>query len=243
MTRRCRSRLRQNRTRRVLPAALVVVGALLPGAAHTQELATLFAQPLASGTVTLAFDERAVVASGLTAGGQVAWFGVAREPVNFGAAVVRREALLADEDADGKVRFELDRAVPFRSIWVAVDLTSGESAIGTPAGYPLRPLKLGVNAFLSRGLGKVDLFTESRDFLQVFVVRPKSGAWVLSAVDGSAEDQDGPANGSVTLDTLLLEPVGKSPPAPDGFAKDDVFVAIDPNRMEAVAVRLVGLNL
>ncbi len=198
------------------------------------------ARAAAPSPPAISFEERAVVLSGASAGAKVAWFGVAREPVDYGGVIVRREALVADQDGDGTVRFELDRAVPFRSIWAAVDLTSGEFAVATPAGYPLRELKLNPNAFHSRGNGKLDLFGEGREFLALFVARPGAGSWVMTVYDGGAEDEDGPANLAVTMDPAAMTPVGDSPPAPDAFAGGDVFVAIDPNAMDAVAIRLVG---
>lgn len=90
------------------------------------------AQPVVS------FEANAVVVSGVAAGGRVALLGVGREPVEYSGRVVRSEAVLADEDGDGRVRLELERAVPWRSLWAAVDLADGAAVLAAPEGYPLR---------------------------------------------------------------------------------------------------------
>ena len=72
---------------------------------------------LAQPGVTL--EPRAAVASGLTPGGQVVWLGVAREISEDLATIVRRDRLDV-ADAKGGARFELDRDVALKSIWVAV---------------------------------------------------------------------------------------------------------------------------
>ena len=200
---------------------------------------SLVAQPPA-GKPQIAFEARAAVAIGVSPGGEVAWFAVAREPAEFNAVIVRREAVIADEDGDGKVRFEIDKPVPFRSIWVAVDLVSGEFALATPADYPLRELRLNPNAFRSGRAGRLEAFGEGREFLQLFAARPGVGAWVATVFDGSPEDQDGPTNLSVEARLSDMDPIQEGPPPPDAFATGDVFVVIDPNQMEAAAVRLVG---
>ncbi len=87
----------------------------------------LSAQPSeAPARLTLSFEGTAVVASGLRSGGQVVWFGVARELDDGWATIVRREEVASDTDGDGVVRLELDREVPLQSVWVAVDLTNGK---------------------------------------------------------------------------------------------------------------------
>jgi hypothetical protein len=124
-----------------------------------------------------------------------------------------------------------------------VDLASGELALATPADYPLREMRLNPNAFRSGRAGKLDTFGEGREFLQLFVARRGVGAWVMTVFDGSPEDQDGPTTRSIEARLSDMEPVQEGPPPPDAFATGDVFVVIDPNQMEAAAVRLAGPKL
>lgn len=189
----------------------------------------------------LTFEELAVVAGNVTPKGQVAWFSVAREALEFEAAVVRREAVLTDEDEDGIVRFEMEKGVPLRSIWVVVDLTSGEFALGTPADYPIEKGQ-GVGDVLDVGskgaTGKLDLLVGRREMLEVFVARAETGAWAATAFDGGEMDQDGEATNSVAMEPAGMEPVADSPPAPEELLPGDVVVTIDPNTMDVAAFRV-----
>ncbi len=200
---------------------------LVPGAA--------MAQPVVS------FEANAVLVSGVAAGGRVALLGVGREPVEYSGRVVRSEAVLTDDDGDGRVRYELETVVPWRSLWAAVDLADGEVALAAPEGYPLRIVPLPDDAVQEEGGDRPNLLVARGDLLEVLVARPGTagGAWGLTVWDGHEEDRDGAGTGGVALRLPSLEPVGgTSLAAPDGLAAGDVLIAIDPNRMEASLVRL-----
>src|SRR5688572_31038304 len=82
----------------------------------------------------VAFGPRSLTFTGVTPGGTLIVFGVAREPLNTTpitpAIVVRAESLI-DLDGDGTVRLDLPVPVPRQGMWAAVDL-----AIGTHAAFP-----------------------------------------------------------------------------------------------------------
>jgi hypothetical protein len=203
---------------------------LLPGA--------LTAQPI------LTIEANAVVASGVTAGGQVAFLGVGREPVEWSGRVVRFEAVLADDDGDGTVRFILETVVPWRSVWAAVDLATGGAALAAPAGYPLRTVALPADALAGAGGDSGEVVLRG-DLVEILVVRPglagaETGAWGLTAWDGHEGDQDGVGTGSVALRLPGLEPVGTTRAAPERLVPGDVLIAIDPNRLEASLTRLAA---
>jgi hypothetical protein len=61
----------------------------------------------------ISFAPEAVEASGLTPGGKVVWFGVAREISERSATIVRREKIVSDDDKDGDVTLDLGRPVPW----------------------------------------------------------------------------------------------------------------------------------
>jgi hypothetical protein len=217
-----------------LKKAFVVI-ALVLAASH------MFAQEQ-TGTRNgpqITFEENRVAASGLTPGAQVAWFSVAREPAPFVGVMVRREAILAS-DVVGTAVFELDAEVPLCSIWVAVDLASGEFTVAVPPDYPLRELNLPSGTVRNGPKGKLDRIFKESHLIEVFVARPGTGAWVVTVADGSEEDEDGPANGTLSLALDRMAPVNASPPPPDEFAAGDVFVAIDPEAMAVAAVHAVG---
>jgi len=194
----------------------------------------------AAAEPVVSFEEQAVVVSGLTPKGQVVWFGVAKQIEGFMAHFVRREDLLTDEDGDGAVRFELDRTVPLQSIWVAVDLATGDAAVATPEGYPLRDASAAPGR--GRGVaGRPDWIEDGRELLELLVVRPGQGAWGLTLGDGGVNDDDGRADGKITAALAWLRAVGSSP-APstplEHFQPKDLVFAVDLDRMEFLAERV-----
>lgn len=192
-------------------------------------------------SITISFDPTGVIATGITTGGQAAWFSVAIESAPFVNRIVRREEVMTDTGA-GQVRLELNEAVPLRSIWVAVDLTSGTYAIATPANFALRQFSPSSNAFKADATGNLNHFTWPGHLLEIWVARPGSGVWGVEVPDGGSGDEDGPANGTITIDLQHLHPVGPSAAAPAAFAKGDVFVVINPDTMQAAVVEPAGLG-
>jgi len=200
---------------------------------------------LATAAPALTFEDQAVTVSGMTPQGRVVWFGVAKQIEGYMARFVRREDLLTDTDGDGVVRLELDRTVPLQSIWVAVDLATGEAAVATPEGYPLRDAS--PEPGHGRGEpGRPDWTEEGREILELLVVRPGQGpgqgaglgAWGLTLGDGGTNDDDHLPNGRVTAVLARLRPVGASPAPPERFQGRDLVFAIDVNTMELLAERI-----
>ena len=189
----------------------------------------LLAAPLSAAPPEIAFEPEAVVARGITAKGQVVWFSVAREISRRSIDVVPRHAIAADDDGDGAVRLELGREVPLRSIWFAVDLATGETAVATPEGLPLLEMNLPGNA-IPAALNRLDL---ERRFIYAVLIRPGDGAWMLRVGDGGASDEDGQPDGILRAALASFEALGPSPlPPPSRVSPRDLLLVIDPNRME-----------
>lgn len=183
----------------------------------------------ASAEPLLAFDEQGVVISGLTPAGRVALFGVARVGRGFGVSILPHQEVLADEDGDGRISVELD-PVPAKSIWVAVDLTNGRSTAGAPGDFPVRS-----GSFAKPG---DEALAIDRDFVYVFRVRPGVGAWSARAGDGGEADRDGAPDGTLRPDFAGMQPArGTNVPAPDDGSPGDVYVIIDPNRLDFQVLR------
>lgn len=198
--------------------------------------ATSLAQ--APKTPEILFQQRSVTVVGLSPRGQTIGFGIAREIAEDDVAtVVRRVQVLTDDDGDGKAEWTLDRDLPLRSIWVAVDLATGGVAAAAPEGYPLRRVDWR-GAGIVRGNPRADRVEDARSFAEVLLVRPGQGAWRLTLGDGSDLDADGKPDGKLAAALDQLEPVpGTSAPPPDRFDPRDVVVLIDPNRMELTIVQ------
>lgn len=191
----------------------------------------------AAAAAAIGFEEQALVVSGMTPKGRVVWFGVAKQTEGYMARFVRRDELLADEDGDGSVRWALDQAVPLQSIWVAVDLASGEVAVATPPGYPLRD----ASPAPGRGPGepgRPEWVETGREILEMLVVRPGQGAWGMTLGDGGEGDGDGVGDGRITAALARLRALGDSPGPPERFQARDLVFAVDLNRMELLTERI-----
>ena len=162
----------------------------------------LLAAPLSAAPPEISFEADAVVARGITSKGQAVWFSVAREISRRSINVVPRHAVMADEDGDGAVRLELGQEVPLRSVWFAVDLATGETAVATPEGFPLLEMDLPGNA-IPAALNRLDL---ERRFAYLVLVRPGVGAWHLRVGDGGASDEDGEPDGTLRAALSSLTP-------------------------------------
>lgn len=200
----------------------------------------LLAAPLPASPATppeLSFEAGAVLARGVTPKGRIVWFSVAREISRQSATIVPRIEQKADEDGDGVVRLELDQELPLRSIWFAVDLETGESAVAAPEGFPLLEGGLAGKA-IPAALNRLDL---QSGFVYLVLVRPGVGAWRLRAGDGGASDEDGQPDGTLRAALASLEGIDPStPPPPERFSPSDLLLVIDPNRMEYLRFRAGG---
>ncbi len=195
-------------------------------------LASIAAPSGAAAPPTISFEKDAVVASGVTPGGKVVWFSVAREIAEHTATIVPRQAIAEDEGRDGMVRLELDRDVPFQSIWVAVDLTTGAAAVAVPKDYPLRRFEL-PSGNLHRGDSEGDWIEDRRGYVALMLVRREKGAWWSLVGDGGSEDDDGLYDGRLSAPLSQLQKVeGGELEAPESFIDGDLVVVIDPNQME-----------
>jgi len=188
------------------------------------------AQPL------LHFDPTQVVVSGITPGGEVAWIAVAIERREWFPYRYHWRRLLLDDDGDGEVAFSRDKGIPLTSVFVAVDVATGEYATGSPPDYPHPgPLELPANAAVITPGGFLKLLREDRLSADVLVVRPRVGAWALIVRDGGPVDEDGEPGGGISIILDAMIPLGPVDPGPGGLRAKDVLVLIDPDTLEYFA--------
>ncbi len=173
--------------------------------------------------------------SGLAPGGRAAVLAVSRER-SFGTTRVQRVHLVAvDDDGDGVAILPLDHPASPTSVWIVVDLATGETSIQAPAAFGVREMAVDPRR-LRQAAGRLIV---DREDLEILAVRPGIGAWSLSLHDGGDLDGDRTADGAVTVDLLDLQPLGDEAAAlPDDLAPGDVIAVIDPRRLEVFAVRI-----
>ncbi len=187
---------------------------------------------IAQTPLSLGFEAQAATVSGATPGGEVVVWGIYRERL---ARISTRVGQLGERvaaDASGAARLDLGRGVPGLSVWAAVDLASGRTALGSPGGFRWTEIDP-KGRRIDKALGRLAV---DRHSLSVLVVRPGAGSWQLNVFDGGALDEDGTYDGSLRASLSAFLPDRKSGDAPPRFQTGDVVVAVDPDDLAAFAV-------
>jgi hypothetical protein len=193
----------------------------------------------AGGSPALTFGQQKVVGSGFSPGGQVVWFGLTQEVVAYEVTYARQQQV-GTVDEKGQAIFDLGKAVPRRSLWVAVDLASGAYAIATPPGFPLRQSELPVAALASRGASLGDQLEDESDYSEILLVRPGQGAWGATVGRGGAADESAPADRGLRISLARLTPVLASfSGSPERAAARDLLIVVHPDTLSA-AVAVLG---
>lgn len=203
---------------RLIVAALLGASLLISSSARAQTPA-----------LAIHFDGRTVTVSGATPGRAVVVFGRGVGRHNRLPLYTRELETLVDGDGDGSVSFTA-HMVPARSVWVAVDVETGEHAVATPGTTPLTPLEL---ADSWRG-NRAHLDVARQD-LDCVIVRPGAGAWAVRVMDGGARDGDGMQNGIARLRLEDMNRLYGEADGPPVVTPKDVLVAIVPRTLEYFA--------
>jgi len=203
----------------------VVLGLLVAGPALGQ-----------GQSVRLTLGDQAVTASGLTPGKPVVWLGVEyRVDAEFSGDLTERYEV-GTTAADGTARLDLPRPPAPRSYWVAVDLGTGAYALSTPRQYRIARAVRPTTLDTGQG-GSSDVLVDTRQYLVGLLVRPGAGAWSFSGGDGGPLDEDGESNGHLRLALDRLNALPGSPAAPARLDKSDLWVIVDPLRMEITVLK------
>lgn len=203
-------------------------------------LAMCGAFPIAAAQPALQFSPRALSVRGVTPGGNAMIFGVSYGPTATTPPLPfrsRHAELLSDSDGDGIVTLPFERDIPTMAAWVVVDVQSGRwVAQGSPGFEPrLLPLQ---GLVRNDNAGQLRKLTARLPEVEVLLVRPAEGAWVLHAAKRSRVDEGGPGE-PLRVDIEHARPVGASPRSAHTFRPGDVVAIIDPLKM-AYLVTEVG---
>ncbi|HEX6087169.1 MAG TPA: Calx-beta domain-containing protein [Thermoanaerobaculia bacterium] len=195
-------------------------------------LLLLLAFPLSAQTPSpLTFTSTEVTAP-VVPGGSAVWFNMHADDRRSVAQIDFR----TDSDADGFVQWQRNPGtIPtFRSIWTAVDMTSGRLMAGRPPGVIPAQSPFPPKAFLRDADGNfsnlvIDLSKMSLEweYLYLLWVRPGTGAWYVEAADADPPtDRDRSFNDLLVLQASQFEPVD-TVATPAGFVAGDLLLAID----------------
>jgi hypothetical protein len=184
--------------------------------------------PHSPTTPTLAFDGSSIRALHMTPSGDVVWLGVGTATDRYSdRELIRRQITTAD--ASGMATLNVGEPVPLRSVWFAVDLSTGDVASSTPGGFAPRSM-----ASASNRVGPADEQGDLQilsDRLRVIgiAVRPGDGAWAISGNrtgEGLPTIATSGASGSLRQDQATLGTVQET----------DVVIIVDPLRLDCAVV-------
>jgi hypothetical protein len=202
-------------------------------------LSAMSAAAQTPAAVAITFEANAVVARGISTGGDAVFFAVLQEQEEYSVASSRRDETLADSDGDGVVRLEMPDGVAMRSIWAVVDARTGNYALAVPQGYRLRMAEDTEDHGLRRdNKGHISHIEKAMGYAEMVVVRPGQGAWLGSAGQGAPSDADHTDDGKLTLGFDDLYAQGKAGASPGHLQPGDTVVLIEPVEMQAYAVRI-----
>jgi hypothetical protein len=192
------------------------------------------------GTLPITFADSVVMASGLSAGKTVVWFGIERTVDADYSSTLYQHYNTSTVAADGTARLALDHPVAAASVWVAVDLDTGAYGVNVPVSAHLN-LTLPSSSSLLQGLGSApDLFRDTRPYVLGLAIRPGQGAWLFGGGDGGPRDLDHSANGRLSFALDQFDALPGSPAAPARAGSTDVWFVIDPQAMEISIFQPVG---
>lgn len=207
-----------------LPSALCI------GALMTASLSTS-----AAPSLQVEFGPRSVTFNGVTPGGTLIVFGVAREMLNtmpVTPAIVIRAESLVDLDRDGIVRLDLPVPVPRQGMWAAVDLASGTHMAFPTIGYEPRRVDVDDELLRNDNAGQLKKLEWPFAELDILVVRPGEGAWRFYASKASDADENRGKSHALRLDLGNMTPLGSFPVGPGKFRKGDIVAIFDRGEMQ-----------
>jgi hypothetical protein len=130
-------------------------------------------------------------------------------------------------------------------VWIAVDVASGDYAVGAP-GRKVVAARVPQQPFVKGHGGAVDTFTFRYPTLDMVYVHPGHGVWLLHGVGGTPSSNDGQNDGHYETgvnvgDAISLLPEGEA--KPKEFVAGGTLVAVDVLSYEAFALRLTGAQI
>jgi len=205
-------------------------------------VATIWASDAAAGSrpvVTVDTAKKQIIASELTPGTQVLIYGYGAGTTGYDRVFSEWHEIVSDSDNDGIVTYKSNEPIPWRSIWVAVDLRNAQFGIAAPAGYNIA-VPTTTKVFKRDAAGLLTQLASASPWLNAVYVHPGGGVWLMTADDGQPDDFDGRPDGFTTLALQSFKSLGVPGERPKEFVPGGVLIVIDPFRMQLYAVRLDG---
>jgi hypothetical protein len=193
-----------------------------------------------AGSLVLTFGERSVTVDGVTPGGDVVIFAVAKEPSSSAPPVPMKTGhavVLRDNAHEGRVVLTRERTVPLIAIWVAIDIASGRwTASGSP-GFEAQALPS--EEFAKRdGVGQLRKISALVPEMEALLVRPGTGAWRLYSAKTSGTDENGRDALALQIDVGQMVPLSDRLPKLDSIHQGDILALLEPQSMRLAVVEV-----
>lgn len=185
----------------------------------------------AFAALSVTIDGGTVLASGVTPGASVAWIGLSRPDLEFETVYEAHRAQVVDSDSDGLVTLSPAAGVPWKSVFVAVDLANLAYAVVAPEGFEFPLTFLPVGFAPSEVSGPMDEMLLNLHRAEVLVARAGSGAFSEGGWDGGDTDGDTVANDTLMFSAGELDSLATAPTALTTFEAGDLVVVIDSEQM------------
>jgi hypothetical protein len=213
---------------KAFPRALLLAGVLS---------GSISIQGAAPPELRVEFEARAVTIRGISIGGDVVVYSLARDQVQFNYAHTSIWRFVATETGGGAVRLVTSGEIDARRLWVVVDQASGRSLITRTSS--LEPVERLAPALLRQEKdGRGDRVSLPFEVAEVLLIRPGEGAWMTPVGDGGGDDDDGKPDGRVSLRPGKLHDFYRKEKKNDKLNRDDVLIAIDPRTLRVMEARL-----
>ena len=130
---------------------------------------------IASPAVTV--ESNKVTVSNCRAGARIVLYGVqlAGDGYSSGSKVVT--SILDDTDQDGQVVYNSTPQLGGRSVWIAIDATTGDYATGAPARYGVAPSERHGGFAKAESSNTPNAIVPSADISYVLYWQPGNGTW------------------------------------------------------------------
>lgn len=203
-------------------ASRVRIPLTLPSAALLVMFAAVSVTAAETSEPQLVFAGDTVSVKGIKPGADVYLFSISREARGYYNQIVYREIVLHDAAKNGQVDYKVSQRVPIRSVWFAVDQSTGLAIAGSPPGYAPQLIPLDSRHLKKDVDGDISRLSYDGAVVDVVVVRPGAGVWGATAGVHSAGDEGSDDHG-ITISSVKLQPrVGTAATAPSKLKNGDV---------------------
>jgi hypothetical protein len=196
--------------------------------------------PVASAAapgLKLTVQSHKLVASNATKGSQVVFFGDQIDARAYSADYFHG-ANVVDVGDDGSCTFDIGRGVGPASVWIAIDLATGDTDVITGDGLHAREYIPTADALKHDFNGNTSKLQLPFLIADVLLVRPKDGAWLTTVADGGSTDDDRNQDGKTTVQFETLLETSKNHKAPRAIVKGDVLIAVHPRTLQYMIVKV-----